>query len=135
MAQSILVIDDEKAIRKTLGEILSFEGFTVDEAADGAEGAKKIRENNYDCILCDIKMPKMDGYTFVRRLKKDPETKAIPVIVLTSYEPMKDMFQMEGINDYFLKSVQESFGVIIVFVNQIILSDWKKAKMKKMSTC
>ena len=42
MAQSILVIDDEKAIRKTLNEILTFEGFTVEEAADGAEGAKKI---------------------------------------------------------------------------------------------
>ncbi len=61
MAQKILVIDDEKAIRATLSEILGFEGFIVDEAADGADGAKKIRENNYDCILCDIKMPKMDG--------------------------------------------------------------------------
>ena len=44
MPQSILVIDDEKAIRKTLTEILQFEGFTVDEAADGAEGIKKIKE-------------------------------------------------------------------------------------------
>ncbi len=61
MSQKILVIDDERAIRSTLSEILGFEGFIVDEAADGAEGVKKIRENNYDCILCDIKMPKMDG--------------------------------------------------------------------------
>ena len=49
-------------------------------------------------------MPKMDGYTFVRRLKKDEATAAIPVIVLTSYEPMKDMFQMEGVKDYYVKS-------------------------------
>ncbi len=61
MSQKILVIDDERAIRSTLSEILGFEGFVVDEAADGAEGVKKIRESNYDCILCDIKMPKMDG--------------------------------------------------------------------------
>ncbi len=83
MAQSILVIDDEKAIRKTLGEILSFEGFTVDEAADGAEGAKKIRENNYDCILCDIKMPKMDGMEVLavaREVRPD-----IPFIVISGH--------------------------------------------------
>jgi len=49
MAQNILVIDDEKAIRKALNEILTFEGFIVDEAIDGADGAKKIKENNYDC--------------------------------------------------------------------------------------
>jgi len=61
MSQKILVIDDERAIRATLSEILGFEGFVVDEAADGAEGVKKIRESNYDCILCDIKMPKIDG--------------------------------------------------------------------------
>jgi len=61
MPQAILVIDDEKAIRKTLAEILGFEGFTIDEAEDGEAGAKKLRENNYDCILCDIKMPRMDG--------------------------------------------------------------------------
>jgi DNA-binding NtrC family response regulator len=61
MSKKILVIDDEKAIRAALKEILSFEGFEVDEAVDGAEGIKKIKENEYDCILCDIKMPKMDG--------------------------------------------------------------------------
>jgi DNA-binding NtrC family response regulator len=61
MTKKILVIDDEKAIRAALKEILSFEGFEVDEAVDGAEGIKKIKENEYDCILCDIKMPKMDG--------------------------------------------------------------------------
>ena len=55
--------------------------------------------------MVDIQMPKMDGYTFVRRIRRDPETKHIPVVVLTSYEPMKDMFEVEGVKDYFLKSV------------------------------
>lgn len=83
MAQSILVIDDEKAIRKALNEILTFEGFTVDEAADGAEGIKKIKENNYDCILCDIKMPKMDGIEVLEQTKADKPD--VPFIVISGH--------------------------------------------------
>ncbi len=83
MAQSILVIDDEKAIRKALSEILAFEGFVVDEATDGAEGAKKIKENNYDCILCDIKMPKMDGIEVLQLAREErPDT---PFIVISGH--------------------------------------------------
>lgn len=83
MAQNILVIDDEKAIRKALSEILSFEGFTIDEAADGAEGVKKIKEGNYDCILCDIKMPKMDGLEVLQIAKE--EKPDIPFIVISGH--------------------------------------------------
>ena len=83
MAQNILVIDDEKAIRKALNEILTFEGFVVDEAVDGAEGAKKIKENNYDCILCDIKMPKMDGMEVLQFAREErPDT---PFIVISGH--------------------------------------------------
>ena len=83
MAQTILVVDDEKAIRKALNEILTFEGFVVDEAVDGAEGAKKIKENNYDCILCDIKMPKMDGIEVLQMAKE--EKPDIPFIVISGH--------------------------------------------------
>lgn len=57
----ILVIDDERAIRNTLDEILSFEGYHTDLANDGVEGLNKLTIGNYDCVLCDIKMPKIDG--------------------------------------------------------------------------
>ena len=83
MAQNILVIDDERAIRKALTEILTFEGFVVDEAADGEEGIKKIKENNYDCILCDIKMPKKDGIEVLQLAKTEkPDT---PFIVISGH--------------------------------------------------
>ncbi len=83
MAQTILVIDDEKAIRRALIDILSMEGFKVEEAADGAEGIQKIESNTYDCILCDIKMPKMDG---IEVLKKAQELKPdIPFIVISGH--------------------------------------------------
>lgn len=78
MAQTVLVIDDERAIRSTLTEILSFEGYTVEEASDGAEGLKKIMANTYDCVICDIKMPKMDGIEVLEKVMAEkPETQII----------------------------------------------------------
>jgi len=79
----ILIIDDEKAIRKTLSEILSFEGYEIDEASDGEEGLRKFRERNYDVVLCDIKMPKIDGIEFLQKAgESNPD---IPVIMISGH--------------------------------------------------
>ncbi len=79
----ILIIDDERAIRSTLNEILSYEKFEVDEAADGAEGIKKAESSNYDLILCDIKMPKIDGMEVLNRLMQiNPD---IPVVMISGH--------------------------------------------------
>jgi two-component system nitrogen regulation response regulator NtrX len=64
----ILIIDDEKSIRKTLREILEYENFKIDEAADGLEGFGMTAKEKYDLILCDIKMPKMDGIEFLEKI-------------------------------------------------------------------
>lgn len=79
----ILIIDDEKAIRKALTEILSSEGYKIEEAGDGEEGLKKFREKLYDVVLCDIKMPKLDGIEF---LQKANEANAdVPVIMISGH--------------------------------------------------
>lgn len=79
----ILIIDDEKAIRKALTEILSAEGYKTEEAGDGEEGLKKFKERSYDVVLCDIKMPKLDGIEF---LQKATETNAdVPVIMISGH--------------------------------------------------
>ncbi|MDZ7775494.1 MAG: response regulator [Bacteroidales bacterium] len=57
----VLVIDDERSIRNSLREILEYEKYNVDEAADGGEALEKIADTLYDVILCDIKMPNIDG--------------------------------------------------------------------------
>jgi two-component system, NtrC family, nitrogen regulation response regulator NtrX len=76
----ILIIDDEKIIRSTLREILEFEKYQIDEAQDGLEGLEKIKNNDYDVILCDIKMPKMDGMEVLEKAKElDKETQFIMV--------------------------------------------------------
>ncbi|MDO9188036.1 MAG: sigma-54 dependent transcriptional regulator [Bacteroidia bacterium] len=59
--KKLLIIDDEKSIRKALREILEYEKYQVDEAVDGSEGLSMIQKDKYDIVLCDIKMPKMDG--------------------------------------------------------------------------
>lgn len=79
----ILIIDDEKAIRKTLTEILSFEGYKIDEAADGEEGLKKFKEKSYDAVLCDIKMPKLDGIEFLQ--KAADASPDVPIIMISGH--------------------------------------------------
>jgi two-component system, NtrC family, nitrogen regulation response regulator NtrX len=80
---SILIIDDEKSIRKTLTEILSYEGYKIDEAGDGEEGLKKFSDKTYDVVLCDIKMPKLDGIEFLEKSKSiNPD---VPVIMISGH--------------------------------------------------
>jgi len=80
---NILIADDEKAIRKTLREILEFEGYNVSEAEDGAKALAMIHENDYDLVLCDIKMPKVDGMEVLTRAMVDsPDT---PFIMISGH--------------------------------------------------
>ncbi|MEB2778663.1 sigma-54 dependent transcriptional regulator [Algoriphagus sp. D3-2-R+10] len=72
----ILIIDDEKVIRATLREILEYEKYIVTEAQDGEEGLAKLQEEDYDLVLCDVKMPKMDGIEVLEKakaLEKSPQ--------------------------------------------------------------
>lgn len=72
----ILIIDDEKVIRATLREILEYEKFIVTEAQDGEEGLAKLQEEDFDLVLCDVKMPKMDGIEVLEQakaLEKSPQ--------------------------------------------------------------
>ena len=80
---TILVIDDEKSIRKALLEILLGEGYHVDEAVDGKEGYNLIKSRKYDCVLSDIKMPRMDGIEMLEQLHLDGiET---PIIMISGH--------------------------------------------------
>lgn len=99
----ILVIDDEKAIRKTLLEILSFEGYKVDEAVDGEDGLKKFKEKTFDLVLCDIKMPKLDGIEF---LQKAGEINAdVPIIMISGHGNIETAVEAvkKGAYDYISK--------------------------------
>ncbi|MDC1374529.1 sigma-54 dependent transcriptional regulator [Polaribacter sp.] len=81
----ILIIEDEAAIRRVLKKIISEEneGYEVEEAADGLQGLEMILNNDYDLVLCDIKMPKMDGVEVLEKVKKvKPE---IPIVMISGH--------------------------------------------------
>jgi DNA-binding NtrC family response regulator len=101
----ILIIEDEASIRRVLTKILSEENETyqVDEAEDGSVGYEKISQNDYDLVLCDIKMPKMDGVELLQAVKKiKPE---IPVVMISGHGDMETAIQTMrlGAFDYISK--------------------------------
>ena len=98
----ILIVDDEEMIRNVLREYVEFEGNEADEAADGMEAVKKCRENDYDLILMDVMMPKLDGFSAVKEIRKE---KDIPVIMLSARgEEYDKLFAFEiGVDDYVTK--------------------------------
>ena len=100
---SILIIDDEKAIRKTLGEILSYEGYKIDEAVDGEDGLKKFSSATYDVVLCDIKMPKMDGIEFLEKARE--VNSDVPIIVISGHGNIETAVEAvkKGAFDYISK--------------------------------
>ena len=101
MPKTILVVDDDPTSNMLVGFLLKSNGYTVNVASDGEEGLAKAEQGNPDLIVLDVMMPKMDGYTFLRKLKS--KSKAPPVIMLTSKEKMEDTFKMEGAAHYFIK--------------------------------
>ncbi|QLC67802.1 sigma-54-dependent Fis family transcriptional regulator [Flavobacterium sp. LPB0248] len=101
----ILIVEDEAAIRRVLVKILSEENDTyqVDEAEDGVAGLEKIKNNDYDLVLCDIKMPKMDGVEVLEEVKKiKPE---IPMVMISGHGDMETAIQTMrlGAFDYISK--------------------------------
>ena len=100
---NILIIDDEKAIRKTLSEILSYEGYKIEEAGDGEEGLRRFREKTFDVVLCDIKMPKLDGIEFLEKVRE--ANTDVPVIMISGHGNIDTAVEAvkKGAYDYIAK--------------------------------
>jgi CheY-like chemotaxis protein len=80
----ILVVDDEPMVRQSLGQFLGDEGYSVEEAADGADALARVGEQRPDVILLDLMMPGMNGRQFLRALRDDPRYADVPVVVMTA---------------------------------------------------
>ncbi len=115
----ILVVDDESKIREVIRTYAEFENHEVDEAVDGIEAVEKCKENDYDVIVMDIMMPRLDGFSAYKEIKK---FKNIPVLMLSARgEEFDKLFGFEiGIDDYVVKpfSPKELMARLNVIVNR-----------------
>ena len=122
----ILVADDEEKIRLVIREYAEFEGYEVYEAADGMEAVSMCREKNFDAIILDIMMPRLDGFSACKEIKKISDT---PVLMLSARgEEYDKLFGFEiGIDDYVVKpfSPKELMARISVLIRRNSHTDIK----------
>ena len=120
----VLIVDDEEMIRGVLREYVEFEGGEAFEAADGMQAVKMCRESDFDIIIMDIMMPRLDGFSAVKEIKK---IKNIPVIMLSARgEEYDKLFGFEmGVDDYVTKpfSPKEVMARIHAVLKRVSQSD------------
>jgi DNA-binding response OmpR family regulator len=104
-APRILLVDDELSVQKLLTYPLRKEGYEVVPALDGREALDRLREDNFDLVVLDVMMPKMDGFELTRRLRAEEATSRIPIILLTARAQDADLQQGfdAGADDYIRK--------------------------------
>ncbi len=105
----ILIIEDDPLMSRMYQKIFTFEGYEVELADNGADGLEKVRSQKPNLILLDIMMPKMNGLEVLSKLKSDPATKALPVVILTNLAGEKDAetAMSKGAVKYIVKSEYE----------------------------
>lgn len=133
----ILVIDDEKPIRNTLQEILEYEDHQVEIASDGFDGLEKAKENKYDIILCDIKMPNMDGIEVLEKLEKvSPD---VPVVMISGHGSVETAVEAlkKGAYDFIEKPLELN-RLLVTIRNALekkdLVVETKKLKRKVSKT-
>ncbi|SRR6266403_1594447 len=105
----ILIVEDDSLMSRMYQKIFTFEGYEVEIAGDGEEGFEKAKTTKPTIMLLDVMMPKMNGLQALEKLKLDPETKAIPVIMLTNLAGQQDAetAMTKGAIKYIIKSEHE----------------------------
>jgi len=131
--KKILIIDDERAIRSTLKEILEFEKYEVDDAEDGTVGLKCLESKRYDLIFCDIKMPKMDGIEFLECKMKSESY--CPIIMISGHGNIETAVQAlkKGAYDYIEKPLDLNRVLVAVrnaLENNSVVKENKTLKRK-----
>ncbi len=106
-SKRVLVVDDEPEIRKLVGRALEAKGFAVDVAADGEEALTKISATLPDLVMLDAMLPRMHGFDVCRRVRSDPRTRRVPVIIMTAvyrgWRFAQDAQEIYGAQDYIEK--------------------------------
>jgi CheY-like chemotaxis protein len=110
----ILIVEDDPLMSRMYQKIFSFEGYAVEIAANGREGLEKVGQVKPTIVLLDIMMPVMNGLVFLEKMKCDPDTKNIPVVILTNLAGQQDAERaiIKGAVKYIIKSEYEPKEVV-----------------------
>lgn len=110
MPTKILAIDDSRTIRAMLSDALKRAGYLVVTAVDGQDGLEKLRDESPDLVITDIHMPNLDGLGFTERLRADPATKYMPILVFTSESSpaLKERARLMGATGWISKPLHQS---------------------------
>lgn len=109
MVKKILIIEDDEAIQKILTEPLTAEGYEVAAASDGAEGITKFQKQEYDLLLLDLMLPKIDGYTVCETIRRESQ---IPIIILTALD--SEDAQIKGFDKLADDYITKPFSIKLV---------------------
>ena len=101
--KKILIAEDEQQLALAVKIRLQSKGYVVSVASNGQEALQLAAKEMPDLVICDVLMPVMDGYSTVRELNAKFGRGKIPVIMLTARDRMKDLFELEGVEDYVIK--------------------------------
>ena len=103
--RTVLVVDDEREIRELCRVNLELAGYRVVEAADGADALEVVARDHPDFVFLDLMMPEVDGWEVLRRLRSDPATVSLPVVLMTARSAEEDQIRgwESGIFDYIVK--------------------------------
>lgn len=105
MAKKVMVVDDSPSLREVVGIALKSAGYEVSEAENGQDALAKLGQGRVNLVICDVNMPVMDGIEFLKQVKKRPEYRFVPVLMLTteSRESRKEEGQLAGARAWVVK--------------------------------
>ncbi len=106
--KKVLIIDDAATVRMYHRNILQQAGFSTEEAINGLEALEKAHTNHFDLYLVDVNMPKMDGYTFIRKLRESTEIEQAPAVMISTEAEDEDEVKayLAGANLYLIKPIR-----------------------------
>jgi len=136
MEQKILIIEDDRFLRQLISKKIGQEGYDVVEAVDGEEGIKKVETEKPDLILLDLILPGVDGFEVLSRVKKNSNTKHIPVIILSNLGQKEDVDRglNLGAEDFLIKAHFTPTEIIIKIRNILIAAKTKTKSNTKSDT-
>ena len=130
--KTILVVEDNQAMNSAICDILEMNGFHVLTASDGVEGLAAIQQHHPDLVLCDIMMPRMDGYALLQHIRSDEQLRTVPFIFLSARSSLQDRRQAKsiGIEDYLIKPV-DSQDMLLAISNVLRREEYARTQAEK----